>query len=201
MRSGPGPGTLDGVNGSELAIEKLLEAHLRRVPVLGEGVYVATGAVVVGDVIVGDYSSVWYQAVLRGDINRIVLGHHTNIQDNAVLHVTHDQPCVLGNWVTVGHGAVVHACTVGDETLIGMRAVVLDRAVIGRNCLIGAGSVVPPDTAIPDGSLALGVPAKVIRLLGPEERQEVRLAAELYARTAAYCLAHHIQLGAPLSAT
>lgn len=185
------------MNGSELAIEKLLETHWRKVPVLGEGVYVAPGAVVVGDVIVGDHSSVWYHAVLRGDINRIVLGHHTNIQDNAVLHVTHDRPCVVGNWVTVGHGAVVHACTVGDETLIGMRAVVLDGAVIGRNCLIGAGAVVTPQTTIPDGWLALGIPAKPLRLLTAEERQQVRQASELYARTAAYCLAHRIQPGAP----
>lgn len=199
MRGGPWPGRLGRVNGSELAIEKLLEAHVRKAPVLGEGVYVAAGAVVVGDVMVGDHSSVWYHAVLRGDINRIVLGHHTNVQDNAVLHVTHDRPCVLGNWVTVGHGAVVHACTVGDETLIGMRAVVLDGAVIGRNCLIGAGAVVPPETTIPDGHLALGVPAKVIRFLSAEERQQVRQAAELYARTAAYCLAHRIGLDAPAS--
>lgn len=181
------------VNGSELAIEKLLEAHLRKAPALGEGVYVAAGAVVVGDVILGDHSSVWYHAVLRGDINRIAVGHHTNIQDNAVLHVTHDRPCVVGNWVTVGHGAVVHACSVGDETLIGMRAVVLDGAMIGRHCLIGAGAVVPPESSIPDGSLAVGVPAKVVRLLSAEERQQVRQAAELYARSAAYCLAHGIQ--------
>lgn len=183
------------MSGSELAIEKLLEAHGRQTPVLGEGVYVAPGAVLVGDVIVGDHSSVWYQAVLRGDINRIVLGHHTNVQDNAVLHVTHDWPCVVGNWVTVGHGAVVHGCRVGDETLIGIRAVVLDGAVIGRNCLIGAGAVIPPETTIPDGTLALGVPAKVIRLLSAQERQQVRQAAELYARSAAYCLARRTEPG------
>jgi carbonic anhydrase/acetyltransferase-like protein (isoleucine patch superfamily) len=188
------------VNGTDRVIEKQLEAHLRKTPALGEGVYVATGAVVVGDVILGDHSSVWYHAVLRGDINRIAVGHHTNIQDNAVLHVTQDRPCVVGNWVTIGHGALVHACSIGDETLIGMGAVVLDGAVIGRNCLIGAGAVVTPKTTIPDGMLVLGAPAKPIRLLSAEERQELRQLAEEYARNAAYCLAHGLQMGAPRSA-
>lgn len=106
--------------------EKQLERFLGQRPRLGQGVYLAPGAVVVGDVTLGDQASVWYHAVLRGDINRIVIGHHTNIQDNAVVHLADEYACVVGNYVTVGHLAVVHACTVGDETLIGMGAVILE---------------------------------------------------------------------------
>ena len=117
--------------------EKQLDKFLRKKPKLDRGVYLARTAVVLGDVTIGAHSSVWYGAVLRGDINRIVVGHHTNIQDNAVLHLAGDFPCSLGNWVTVGHGAIVHACKVGDEVLVGMGAVILDGAVIGKQSLIG----------------------------------------------------------------
>src|SRR6266581_3168204 len=144
---------------------------LRKKPSIGQDVYIARGAVVVGDVTLGDHSSVWYNAVLRGDINRIVVGHHTNIQDNSVLHLENELPCLVGNYVTIGHAAIVHACTVGDETLVGMGAVILDGAVIGRQCLIGARALVTPRTPIPDGSLVLGSPAKVVRQLTAEEKQ------------------------------
>src|SRR5437016_3529962 len=92
---------------------------LRHKPKLGKGVYMAAGAVILGDVTLGDYSSVWCNAVLRGDINRVVIGHHTNIQDGAILHLTDDFPCTVGNYVTVGHGAILHACAIGDEVLVG----------------------------------------------------------------------------------
>src|SRR6266436_7135321 len=169
-------------------VESQLDKFLRRQPRLGQGVYIATGAVVVGDVELGDFSSVWYNAVLRGDINRIVIGHHTNIQDNSVLHLESDLPCLVGSYVTVGHGAIVHACTVGDETLIGMRSVILDGAVIGRQCLIGAGALVTPRTQIPDGSLVLGAPAKVVRPLRDEEKAGLKASAERYVANAAYYL-------------
>src|SRR5688572_3531723 len=117
-------------------IEKSLNTFLGQKPSLGSGVYIARGAVVVGAVTLGDHSSVWYNAVLRGDINEIVVGHHTNIQDNAVLHLEDNLPCHVGNYVTIGHLAIVHACTVGDETLIGMGSIILDGARIGRQCLI-----------------------------------------------------------------
>src|SRR5207249_6568226 len=97
--------------------EQPFDTYLRKTPRIGQGVYIARGAVVLGDVTLGDYSSVWYNAVLRGDINRIAIGHHTNIQDNAVLHLADDLPCLVGHFVTVGHSAILHACTVGDETL------------------------------------------------------------------------------------
>jgi carbonic anhydrase/acetyltransferase-like protein (isoleucine patch superfamily) len=175
-----------------------LDTFLRKQPVLGQGVYIARSAVVLGDVTLGDYSSVWYHAVLRGDINRIVVGHHTNIQDLAVLHLADDLPCVVGNYVTIGHAAIVHACTVGDETLIGMGATILDGAVIGAHCIVGANALVTQGTQIPDGSLVLGAPAKVVRALSAPERAGLRAWAEKYVANAAYCLQHGINVGAPL---
>src|SRR5262245_1817175 len=144
-------------------LDKQLDTFLRRQPKLGTSVYLAKTAVVLGDVTLGDHSSVWYHGVLRGDINRIVVGHHTNVQDNSVLHVEHDLPCVVGNWVTIGHSAIVHACTVGDECLIGMGAVILDGAVVGEQSLVGARALVTRGTQIPPGSLVLGAPAKIVR--------------------------------------
>lgn len=180
-------------------LDKQLDTFLRKKPTLGQGVYIAHGAVVVGDVTLGDFSSVWYNAVLRGDINRIVVGKHTNIQDNAVLHLADDFPCVLGDYVTIGHSAIVHACTVGDETLIGMGAVVLDGAVIGKQCLIGAKALVTPGTQIPDGSLVLGSPSKVVRELTAQERGELKGWAEKYVHNATYCVTHEINVSAPLT--
>jgi carbonic anhydrase/acetyltransferase-like protein (isoleucine patch superfamily) len=177
-----------------LPVEKQLDKFLRQPPRLGQGVYIARGAVVVGDVTLGDFSSIWYNAVLRGDINRIVVGHHTNIQDNAVLHLENDLPCLVGNYVTVGHGAIVHACTVGDETLVGMGAIILDGAVIGRQCLIGARALVTPRTPIPDGSLVLGSPGKVVRPLTEPEKEKLKLSAEKYSANAAYCLREGINV-------
>ena len=146
----------------------------------------------------GDHVSVWYNAVLRGDINRIVVGHHSNVQDNAVLHLADDFPCLIGNWVTIGHSAVVHACTVEDECLIGIGATVLDGAVIGTQSLVGAGAVVTPGTVIPPGSLVLGAPAKVKRALTPEERSGLKHWAEKYVVNGAYCLKHGLNIGKPL---
>lgn len=143
-----------------------------------------------GDVTLGDHASVWYNAVLRGDINRIVVGHHSNVQDNAVLHLADDYACEVGAYVTVGHGAIVHACRVGDETLIGMGATVLDGAEIGAQCLIGANALVPQGAVIPEGSLVLGCPGRVVRALTAAERKGLKLWAENYVRNAAWRLAH-----------
>jgi carbonic anhydrase/acetyltransferase-like protein (isoleucine patch superfamily) len=181
---------------SQLASQ--LDTFLRKKPALGKNVYIAQGAVVLGDVTLGDAASVWYHAVLRGDINRIVVGHHTNIQDNAVLHLADEFPCLVGNYVTVGHGAIVHACTVGDECLVGMGAVILDGAEVGAQSVVGARALVTQHTKIPEGSLVLGVPAKVARALTLEERANLKYWAEKYAANAAYCLAHKINLGGPL---
>ncbi len=171
-----------------------LETFLRKKPNLGQDVYIAQGAIVVGDVTIGDFSSVWYHAVLRGDINRIVVGHHTNIQDNAVLHLADEYPCLVGNYVTVGHCAIVHACTVGNEVLIGMGATILDGAVIGDGSLIGANALVTQKTEIPAGSLVLGSPAKVVRTVTDKEREQLRISAEKYAENAAFCLRRRINL-------
>jgi carbonic anhydrase/acetyltransferase-like protein (isoleucine patch superfamily) len=179
-------------------LEVQLDTYLRQTPKLGKNVFIAKGAVVVGDVTLGACSSVWYNAVLRGDINRIVVGHHTNIQDGAVLHLADDFPCRLGNWVTVGHAAVVHACSVGDETLVGMGAVILDGSVIGKQSLIGARSLVTQGTKIPPGSLVMGSPAKVVRKLTQEERSKLKWWAEKYVANGAYCLKNKINVGGPI---
>ena len=179
-------------------VEPQLNRFLRRQPRLGRGVYIAKGAVVIGDVELGDYSSVWYNATVRGDINRIVIGEGSNIQDNAVVHLADDYPAILGDYVTVGHTAIVHACTVEDEVLIGMGSTILDAAVIGAQSIIGANALVTQGTRIPPGSLVLGSPAKVVRTLTPKERKGLRHWAEKYVENAAYCLKHRIQVGKPL---
>ncbi len=179
-------------------LDSQLDTYLRAKPKLGRGVYLARGAMVLGHVTLGAHSSVWYNAVLRGDINRIAVGHHSNIQDNSVLHVADDYPCILGNWVTVGHTAIIHACRIGDETLVGMGAVVLDGTVIGRQCLIGAKALVTQGMKIPAGSLVLGSPAKIVRKLTPEERAHLKWWGQKYVSNAAYCLKHNINVGAPL---
>jgi gamma-carbonic anhydrase len=179
-------------------LQNQFDTFLRKQPRLGTGVYIARGAVVLGDVTLGDHSSVWYNAVLRGDINRIEIGHHTNIQDNAVIHLADDFPCLIGNWVTVGHSAVVHACTVGDETLIGIGAIVLDGAKVGRQCLVGAKALVTPGTEIPDGAMVFGAPAKIVRMLSDTERGNLKIWAEKYVHNSAYCLKHSINISGPL---
>jgi len=181
-------------------LQKQLDRFLGKKPRLGKGVYIARGAAVLGDVTIGDYSSVWYNAVVRGDINRIAIGHHTNIQDNAVLHLADDFPCLVGSYVTVGHSAIVHACTLGDEVLVGMAAVILDGAVVGKQSLIGAKALVTQGMKIPPGSLVLGAPAKIIRALTREERSGLKMWAEKYVHNAAYCLKNGIGVSGPLAA-
>jgi gamma-carbonic anhydrase len=175
-------------------VKRQLDRFLLKKPALGKGVYIARGAVVLGDVTLGHHSSVWCNTVLRGDINRIVVGHHTNIQDNAVLHLADDLPCIVGHYVSIGHGAVVHACTIGNQVLVGIGSVVLDGAVIGEQSLVGAGALVIPGTRIPPGSLTLGSPAKVVRALSRQERAGLRRLAEKYARLAAYYLEHSLNV-------
>lgn len=182
----------------ERQLNAQFEKFLRKQPALGQGVYLARTAVVLGDVTLGDYASVWYGAVLRGDINRIVIGEYSNIQDNAVVHLADDFPCLIGRWVTVGHSAIVHACMVEDECLIGMGATVLDGAVVGAQSIVGANALVTQGTVIPPGSLVLGSPAKVVKTLAPEDRANLKHWAQKYVLNAAYCLKHSINVGAPL---
>ena len=198
MRSATGAAIVLKDTSGTVNISSQLDKFLRQKPALGKNVYIARGAVVTGDVVLGEAASVWHNAVLRGDINRIVVGHHTNIQDNAVLHLAEELPCLVGNYVTVGHGAIVHACAVGDECLIGMGAVILDGAELGAQCLVGARALVTQRTKIPEGSLVLGAPARVVRALTLEERAGLKCWAEKYVANAAYCLAHQINVGIPL---
>ncbi len=182
------------------ALRQQLDRFLGQRPRLSQGVYVARTAVVVGDVEIGERSSVWYHAVLRGDINRIVVGHHTNVQDNAVLHVADAFPCRVGNWVTIGHSAIVHACTVGDEVLVGMGATILDGAVIGPQCIVGANALVTQRQEVPAGSLVLGSPAEAVRPLTPEERARIRHWADKYVTNGTYCLERGINVANSSSA-
>ena len=160
-----------------------------KTPDIHPSAFVAPGAVVRGDVHLAENSSVFYNAVLRGDRAPISIGAGTNIQDGCVVHVEYDLPAVVGRDVTVGHGAILHGCTIGDETLIGMGAIVLNGARIGKNCLIGAGALVTQNTVIPDGSMAVGSPAKVRRALTPEEMEDLRRSAADYRREAQDCRA------------
>lgn len=180
-------------------LEEQLNRFLRQKPRLGKGVYIAKGAVVFGDVSLGDHTSIWYNAVLRGDINFIRVGHHTNVQDNCVLHLADDLPCILGDYVTVGHGAIIHACTVGNETLVGMGSTILDGAMVGEQSILGAGTLVTQGMKIPAGSLVLGSPAKVVRPLSPDERAALKGLADKYVRYAAYCLKYKINCSRPLA--
>jgi carbonic anhydrase/acetyltransferase-like protein (isoleucine patch superfamily) len=123
--------------------------------------------------------------VLRGDINRVVIGHHTNIQDNTVCHVADDHACVVGDYVTCGHGAILHGCTVRDEVLIGMGAILMNGVELGNQCIVGAGALLTEGLRVPDGSLVYGMPAKVVSHLGEKERKQIRGWAEKYVRVAA----------------
>ena len=158
----------------------MIEPYEEHWPEIDESAFVAASADLIGRVRIGAEASVWYNTTLRGDIHEVVVGPCSNVQDNAVLHVESDRGCYLGELVTIGHGAIVHACTVKDEVLVGMGATVLDGAVIGERSIIGANTLVTMDAVIPPGSLVLGSPGKVVRLLGVEEQAEVKVWAQKY---------------------
>ena len=141
-------------------------------------------AVIMGDVRLADGVSVWPNATIRGDIAPVILGENSNVQDGAVLHVNHNLPTVIGRGVTIGHNATVHGCTIEDNVLIGMGAVILDGVVVGENSIIGAGAVVSPGTKVPPGSLVVGVPGQVKRPVRPEEIEHIKQNAEEYLKLA-----------------
>jgi len=144
-------------------------------------VFIAPTAVILGDVTLGEDSSVWYHTVIRGDVNRIRIGRRTNIQDLCMIHVsTGTYPTEIGDDVTVGHQATLHGCTVRDRVLVGMGAIILDGAVVGEDCIVGAGTLVTGGTVIPPGSLVLGAPGRVKRSLTEREKQEIRRSAAHY---------------------
>jgi carbonic anhydrase/acetyltransferase-like protein (isoleucine patch superfamily) len=154
-------------------------------PRIAPGVYLAPGAMVIGDVEIGEGSSVWYNAVIRGDVAPIRVGARSNVQDGAVLHVDTGTPCVIGDEVTIGHNAIVHASTVGAGVTVGMGAVVLSRSTIGEEAFVAAGALVAEDSVVPSGVLVMGVPARERRQLSPDERAASRENALRYVRNAA----------------
>jgi carbonic anhydrase/acetyltransferase-like protein (isoleucine patch superfamily) len=160
----------------------IIDRYLDRVPLAGQGAFVAPGASLVADVRLGMGVSIWYGAVLRGDIAPVIIGDRSNVQDGTVIHVADNGPCLVGADVVVGHRAMLHACRVEDACLIGMQATVLDDAVIGFGSIVGAGAVVTPRTIVPPHSLMLGVPAKLARTLEPGVADEHRALAGKYAR-------------------
>ncbi len=164
-----------------------IETYQNIEPTLGEGVFVHASAQVIGDVELGSNVSIWCGAVLRGDVHSIRIGEDTNIQDLSVCHVTHRSaanpdgfPLIVGKYVTVGHAAILHACTIGDECLVGMGSLILDGAILEPQVLLGAGSLVPPGKRLESGFLYLGRPAQKIRPLTPDELAHFRYSAENY---------------------
>ena len=159
-------------------------------PVLGEGTYVDEAATVIGDVVLGDDVSIWPGTVVRGDVNYIRIGARTNVQDGSIIHVTHDGPygkpggfaTVIGEDVTIGHAAVIHACVIEDACLIGMGATILDGATIKKNGFVGAGAVIPPGKTVESGELWLGNPARCVRKLSEKEIEHLYYSAQHYVR-------------------
>jgi len=149
-------------------------------PAIGEEVFISDRAIVIGKVTLRKGVNVWDFAVIRGDLDSIFIDEFTNIQENVIIHVDEEKPVYIGKYVTVGHSAVLHGCKIGDNTLIGMGAIILDGAIIGENSIIGAGSLVPQDKEIPPYSVVLGVPGKVVRNVTEEEIRNIRKNAELY---------------------
>ncbi len=161
-----------------------IAARLKKGPTIHSSAWVVPGATVLGDVVLEEESSVWYGAVLRGDINRIIIGPRSNIQDNAVVHVDTNYPTTMGELVTVGHNAVVHACRIDSEVLVGMGAIILDDVEVGARSIIGANALVTIGMKIPPGSLVLGSPAKIRRQLTADEQKDVAAWAWSYVETA-----------------
>lgn len=171
--------------------QQRLDTFLGRTPRVDPTAWVAPSADVMGDVQIGPKVSVLYQVVLRGDIERIVVGEGSNIQDGSVVHLADDGPALIGNYVTIGHKAMIHACTIEDECLIGMSSTILDGAVIGRRSIIAAGAVVPPGMVVPPGSMVMGVPGK-IKPLSEGRQAGLRYWAEKYIEVGA---AHRERFG------
>ncbi|HEX7509496.1 MAG TPA: gamma carbonic anhydrase family protein [Polyangia bacterium] len=161
----------------------IIDRYLELIPQFAEGVLLAPGAAIVGDVRLGKDVSFWYGSVARGDLAPVIVGDRSNIQDGSVMHVADNTPCVVGVDVVVGHRVMLHACRVGDACLIGMQATLLDDCVIGEGSIVGAGSLVTQRTVVPPNSLVLGAPARVVRTLSAATADEHRALAGKYMRT------------------
>lgn len=163
-----------------MTVQARLARHLGKRPDVARAAFVAANATVLGDVTLGAQSSVWYGCVLRGDINAIAIGEGANVQDGTIVHLADDYGVRVGNYTTIGHAAIIHACDIGDECLIGMGATILDGARIGDRCIVGANALVTQRFVAPPGSMILGAPAKVVRPLTDEEQRGLRRWAEKY---------------------
>lgn len=148
--------------------------HEGKTPDLDKAGFIAPSADIIGEVSVGSESSIWFNVTIRGDVASVTIGDRSNVQDNAVVHVNNGMPTVIGDDVTVGHGAIVHACTIGNRCLVGMGSIILDQAVIGDECLVAAGALVPPRKHFPPRSFIIGSPAKAVRELTDEELARIR---------------------------
>ncbi|MFW5998974.1 MAG: gamma carbonic anhydrase family protein [Halanaerobiaceae bacterium] len=158
----------------------MIKSYKGKKPQIARDVFIAAGARIIGDVIIKPEASIWYNAVLRGDIDQIYIDEKTNIQENCSLHIDFDTPLTLGKNVTVGHGAILHGCQIENNCLIGMGSTILNKAVIGENSIIGAGTVVTENKKIPPESLVLGVPGKVVRKVTSEEKKKIKNSADHY---------------------
>jgi gamma-carbonic anhydrase len=167
-----------------MTVQERLARHLGRKPDLARAAFIAPNATVLGDVALGTMSSVWYGCVLRGDINSIVIGDGTNVQDGTIVHLADDYGVRVGNYTTIGHAAIIHACEIGNECLIGMGSTVLDGARIGDHCIVGANALVTQRFVAQPGSMILGAPAKVVRPLTEQEVRGLRPWAEKYVAVA-----------------
>jgi carbonic anhydrase/acetyltransferase-like protein (isoleucine patch superfamily) len=163
-----------------MTVQERLARYLGRTPDTARAAFVAANATVLGDVTLGPLSSVWYGCVLRGDINSIAIGEASNVQDGTIVHLADDHGVRVGSYTTIGHAAIIHACEIGDECLIGMGATILDGARIGDRCIVGANTLVTQQFVAPPGSMILGTPAKVVRTLSEAERGGLRRWAEKY---------------------
>ena len=167
-----------------MTAQERLARHLSRKPDLVRAAFIAANATILGDVTIGAMSSIWYGCVLRGDINSIVIGDGTNVQDGTIVHLADDYGVQIGNYTTIGHAAIIHACEIGNECLIGMGSTVLDGARIGDHCIVGANALVTQRFVAPPGSMILGAPAKVVRPLTEQELRSLRPWAEKYVAVA-----------------
>ena len=172
---------MDPTKVSRLNEEIKLFPYLDYFPKIDKSVFLASGSKIIGNVEIGEFSSVWYNTVIRGDVHYIKIGSSTNIQDCSMLHVTNDKfPLIIGNKVTIGHSVTLHGCTLNDLCLIGMGAVILDGALIEKNSMVAAGAVIKPGFIVPSGKLAAGVPAKIIRDLTVKEIEDFEASSSRY---------------------
>ena len=158
----------------------MIKRYLDKEPKIDKNAWIAESADVIGDVVVEKGVSIWYGAVIRADLSKVVIKENSNVQDNSIIHVDSDKPTIIEKGVTVGHGAILHACVIGENSLIGMGAIVLSGAKIGKNCIIGAGALIPEGREILDNSLVLGIPGKVIRKITDEEVEKLKESSKEY---------------------